>query len=231
MRIFISKLLVAGALFFFSASSASALAVSLGGVAGTYTSQDTVTVTVSIDVEALTGITLLSVGVLFDDTKLTYNKDASSATSYALYGGRQAYLEASSECGGTFPGPGGFGYTGGQGLGACSLRVNTTNQVNIDFVSTSLTSGTGNAGGAASFATGISNLAATLVFNVIGGSGGTAAISLTTSSPGNTIALAGGAQGTATLSGSGVVNVPEPTTALLIALGLAGLGVAGRRRA
>jgi hypothetical protein len=73
--------------------------------------------------------------------------------------------------------------------------------------------------------------AATLVFRVLQGSGGTAAISLTTSSPGNTIALAGGAQGTATLTGAGVVNVPEPTTALLIGLGLAGLGIAGRRRA
>ncbi len=213
MRIFISKLLVAGALFFFSASSASALAISLGGLGGTVTSRDTVSVTVTIDTEALNGITLLSVGVLFDDTKLTYNKGASSATSYALYlgGGSRGYLTASSTCGG-YP-------TDGT---ACSLRVGTTNQVNVDYVSTALLTGTVLNG---------SWLAATLVFDVVGGSGGTAAVSLTTSSPGNTIALAGGAQGTATLTGSGVVNVPEPTTALLIGLGLAGLGVAGRRRA
>ena len=213
MRIFISKLLVAGALFFFSASSASALAISLAGLGGTVTSRDTVSVTVTIDTEALNGITLLSVGVLFDDTKLTYNKGASSATSYALYlgGGSRGYMTASGTCGG-YPNDG----------TACSLRVGTTNQVNVDYVSTALLTGTVLNG---------AWLAATLVFDVVEGSGGTAAISLSTSSPGNTIALAGGAQGTATLTGAGVVNVPEPTTALLIGLGLAGLGVAGRRRA
>jgi len=211
MRIFIGKLLVAGALFFFSASTASALAVSLGGLDATAAPGGTVSVTVTIDTEATTGIVLLSVGVLFDDTKLSYDKPASSATSYALYGGRGGggFLAASSTCGG-YP-------TDGT---ACSLRVGTTNQVNVDYVSADLSNGTANTG---------SFLAATLVFNVIGSSG-TAAISLTTSSPGNTVTLGSG-PGTATLSGSGIVTIPEPTTALLIGLGLAGLGVAGRRRA
>ena len=211
MRIFIGKLLVAGALFFFSASTASALAVSLGGLDATAAPGGTVSVTVTIDTEATTGIVLLSVGVLFDDTKLSYDKPASSATSYALYGGRGGggFLSASSTCGG-YP-------TDGT---ACSLRVGTTNQVNVDYVSADLSNGTANTG---------SFLAATLVFNVIGSSG-TAAISLTTSSPGNTVTLGSG-PGTATLSGSGIVTIPEPTTALLIGLGLAGLGVAGRRRA
>jgi hypothetical protein len=212
MRIFIGKLLVAGALFFFSASTASALAVSLGGLDATAAPGGTVSVTVTIDSEATTGIVLLSVGVLFDDTKLSYDKPASSATSYALYGGRGGggFLAASSTCGG-YP-------TDGT---ACSLRVGTTNQVNIDYVSADLTNGTVNTG---------SFLAATLVFNVLPGASGDAAVSITTSSPGNTVTLAGGA-GTATLSGSGIVTIPEPTTALLIGLGLAGLGVAGRRRA
>jgi len=221
MRIFISKLLVAGALFFFSASSASALAISLGGLDATAAAGTTgsVSVTVTIDAGALTGITLLSVGVLFDDTKLVYNKGLSSVASYALFGGRSGngFLQASSLCDG-YPSPGGFGTNSG----ACSIRVNTTNQVNVDYVSASLSGGTQEVG---------SWLAATLVFDVLPATSGTAAISITTSSPGNTIALAGGAQGTATLSGSGVVNIPEPTTALLIGLGLAGLGVAGRRRA
>jgi hypothetical protein len=219
MRIFISKLLVAGALFFFSASSASALAISLGGLDATAAPGGTVSVTVTIDTEALTGITLLSVGVLFDDTKLSFNQAASAnVTSYALFGARGVgFLQASDLCGG-YPAPGGVLANDG----ACQLRVNTTNQVNIDYVSASLGGGTATTG---------SWLATTLVFNVLPATSGTAAISLTTSSPGNTIALAGGAQGTATLTGAGVVNVPEPTTALLIGLGLAGLGIAGRRRA
>ena len=204
--------LAVAAAFLLGASSASALAISLGGLPVDTVPGGTVSVTVTIDTGATTGIVLLSVGVLFDDTKLSYDKPASSATSYALYGGRGGggFLAASSTCGG-YP-------TDGT---ACSLRVGLTNQVNVDYVSADLTNGTANTG---------SFLAATLVFNVIGTSG-TAAISLSTSSPGNTIALGGGAQGTATLSGAGVVNIPEPTTALLIGLGLAGLGVAGRRRA
>jgi len=212
MRIFIGKLLVAGALFFFSASTASALAVSLGGLDATAAPGGTVSVTVTIDTEATTGIVLLSVGVLFDDTKLSYDKPASSATSYALYGGRGGggFLAASSTCGG-YP-------TDGT---ACSLRVGTTNQVNVDYVSADLSNGTANTG---------SFLAATLVFNVLPGVFGDAAISLSLSSPGNTVTLGSG-PGTATLSGSGIVTIPEPTTALLIGLGLAGLGVAGRRRA
>jgi hypothetical protein len=173
-----------------------------------------VSVTVTIDTEATVGIVLLSVGVLFDDTKLSYDKPASSATSYALYGGRGGggFLGASSTCGG-YP-------TDGT---ACSLRVGTTDQVNIDYVSADLSNGTANTG---------SFLAATLVFNVLPGAFGDAAIDLSISSPGNTVTLAGG-PGTATLSGSGVVSlpIPEPTTALLLGLGLAGLGVAGRQRA
>ena len=88
MRIFISKLLVAGALFFFSASSASALAISLGGLDATAAPGSTVSVTVTIDTETLTGITLLSVGVLFDDAKLTYNKGLSSATMWMQLAGQ-----------------------------------------------------------------------------------------------------------------------------------------------
>jgi len=221
MRIFISTLL-ATALLAFSASSASALAISLGGASGSTVNGAQVSVTVSIDTEGTTGIVTLSVGVLFDDAQLTYNQGASSTTSYTLYNtvtnpktgvvGPGTYLDAASSCGGAYP-------TGGAG---CALRVGTTNQVNVDFISTGFPT-TGTTGGT-------TDLMATLVFDVIGTSG-SAAISLSLTSPGNVIGDANGGAIAATTSGSGSVSiVPEPTTALLVGLGLAGLGIAGRRR-
>ncbi len=222
MRILINRMLVTALLFFFSAASASALTVTMGGVSGqTVTTGDSLSVTVSLDVGTTTGITLLSIGVLFDDSQLSYDQAASTTTSYLLYGGKGGggYLKASTTCGG-------YPQTAPAG---CSLRVGTTNQVNVDFVSADLTNGTANTTG--SSAGGAAPLLATLVFSVTG-TGGSAAISLSQSSPGNVIGLAGGASTTATLAGSGSVNiVPEPTTALLVGLGLAGLAVAGRRKA
>ncbi len=191
------------------AGSASALAISLGGLDVTAAPGGQVSVTVTIDTEALTGITLLSVGVLFDDTRLSYNKAASSVQSYALYGGRgSGFLGASSLCGG-YPGDG----------TACSLRVNTTNQVNIDYVSSDLTNGTQNTG---------SWQAVTLVFTVQPGAPAAPILDLSVTSPGNTIALAGGGQGVATL-----VVVPEPGIAglsLAALLTVTTLRVRGRRK-
>ena len=222
MRILINRLLVSALLFFFSAASASAISITMAGASGqtVTTGVDQVSITVTLDTEATTGITLMSIGLLFDDTQLSYNQAASSTTSYILYdagvkaGG--AYLSASSTCGGGFGSP-------GAGSG-CSIRVGTTNQVNVDYVNSDLLNGTGagNVGVAA---------LATLVFDVIG-VGGSAAFSLTQTGPGNVIGQPGGASTTATLAGAGSVNiVPEPTTALLVGLGLAGLAVAGRRKA
>ncbi|HIL80307.1 MAG TPA: PEP-CTERM sorting domain-containing protein, partial [Myxococcales bacterium] len=64
------------------------------------------------------------------------------------------------------------------------------------------------------------------------GTSGFASIALSQTAPGNVIGQPGGTSTTGTLnSGAGGVNIiPEPTTALLVGLGLAGLGVAGRRR-
>ena len=213
MRLFMINML-ATALLLFGASSASALAISLGGATATAGVGSQVSVTVSMDTESTTGITLLSVGVLFDDAELSYNQGASTTTSYILYGGKGGggYMKASSTCGG-------YPQTAPAG---CSIRVGTTNQVNVDFVSVDLTNGTQNTG---------ATLLATLVFDVTAVGDGSAAISLSLTSPGNVIGLPGGASGTATLSGNGVVTTPEPTTALLVGLGLMGLGVAGRKRA
>ncbi len=223
MRTFICNLL-ATALLVFSASSASALAISLGGASGSAATGTQVSVTVSIDAEGTTGIVTLSVGVLFDDAQLAYNIGASSTSSYTLYNtvtnpktgvvGPGTYLNAASSCGGSYLSP-----TAGAG---CALRIGTTDQINVDFISTGFPT-IGTSGGS-------TGLMATLVFDVIGVSG-PAAISLSLSSPGNVIGDANGGAIAATTSGSGSINiVPEPTTALLVGLGLAGLGIAGRRR-
>jgi len=226
MRILINRLLVSALLFFFSAASASAISITMAGASGQTVTQgvDQVTISVTLDTEATTGITLLSIGVLFDDALLAYNQGDSSATSYMFYvaaskGNPNNFLKASSLCGGYPSAPDGL-YNNS---GACEIRVGTTNQVNIDFVSADLSLGTSGTN------TGVA-LMATLVFDVIGASG-SAAISLSQSSPGNVVGQPGGTSTTATLAGAGSVSViPEPTTALLVGLGLAGLAVAGRRQ-
>jgi hypothetical protein len=229
MRIFVTSML-ATALLFFSAASASAIALTLGGANGqTVANGDQVSITVSLDVEGATGITLLSVGVSFDNTRLAYNQGASSTASYTLYNANTAakglpsngeYLQAASTCGG-YPG-------GGTG---CSFWVGVTDQVNVDYVATDLTAGTSQGTGAtAGQGTTSGGVLATLIFDVIG-TEGTANIDISITAPGNVIGLPGGASGTASLAGSGTVVIPEPTTALLVGLGLAGLAVAGRRRA
>ena len=198
------------AAFLLGASSASAISFTLAGANGQDVAPpDQVTITVSMNTEATTGITVMSVGVLFDDSQLTYNQGDSSATSYLLYGGRGGgnYLKAASTCGGLAPN------------GSCNLAL--PGQINIDYVSADLAGGTSN--------TGVATLAI-LVFDVTGPSG-FASIALSSSSPGNVVGQPGGGSVAPTLFGGAGVNViPEPTTALLVGLGLVGLGVAGRRK-
>jgi len=217
--------LLAAALVAFSASSAAAAVITMAGVVGQELNQgDRFEVSVTLDTDGTTGITLLSIGVLFDDTKLAYVKGATEtfATSYMFYsaptkGNPNNFLKASSTCGG-YPSPGGY-YTNS---GDCSLRVNTTNQVNLDFVSADLAAGTsGNNTGVAQMAN--------LVFEVLDtAEDGAAVVELSQTSPGNVIGQPGGGSTTATLLGGGVVNVPEPGVA---GLSLAALLTVGGLRA
>jgi len=201
MRFFITNLL-ATALVVFAAGSASAIGLTLAGANGQLVGVgDSVTVTVTLDAD-VTGIVLISTGVLFDDTILSYNQGASSSPTYILYvNGKTPYMTPATN--------------------PPELRIGTTNQVNVDWTATSLTAGSGGTG---------VELLATLVFDVIAVGDGVADIGLSITSPGNIVQLAGGINTTATLRGAGTVITPEPTTALLVGLGLLGLGVAGKRR-
>ena len=214
MRMFIVNLLAAAVLAF-SASSAGAISLALAGADGqTVNPGEQFSVTVTLDTEATTGITLMSIGVLFDETQLDYKKDLSSTTSYLLYGGKGGggYLNASSLCGGGYGAP-----TAGSG---CSLRVNTTNQVNIDYVSADLTNGTQN--------TGMGILLVTLVFEVKAGAvpGGSATLTLSQTSPGNVIGQPGGGSTTATLTPDGDTTPPGVATIIVPEPGVAGLSLA-----
>jgi len=217
MRILINALLVT-TLLALSATTATAISLSLDIPSSDFSPGDQFSVSVNLDTEADLGIVLLSVGVLFDDTRLSFNQAASSTASYLLYSGAgktATFLESSC----------GFGVLGGT-AGCAYIRLGTTNQVNVDFLSNDLLTG-------APLGTQITGapLMATLIFDVVGPSG-FAPIDISITSPGNIIQFTGGATGTASLSNGagGVVILPEPTTVLLLGLGLAGLGLTRRRQ-
>jgi len=203
------------ALFAAVAGPASAIMITLDGADGQVVLPGSqISVTVHLDTEDTKFITLLSIGVLFDSSRLSYVQNLSSTTSYILYGGKLGggWMKAGSTCGG-------YPQLNSQG---CDLRVGTSNQINIDYVSTDLQGGTKNTGAAQ---------LVTLVFDVLS-KPGNAAISLSQTSLGNVIGQPDGQPVTANLMGNGHVSViPEPTTALLVGLGIAGFCVGGRNRA
>ncbi|MEE3328814.1 MAG: PEP-CTERM sorting domain-containing protein [Myxococcota bacterium] len=188
------------------ATSASAYATTMtSNFSGLYIATgDTVTITVSFDSEGEADISLLSVSVLFSDDQFSLDEGASSSPSYALYvaGGKanQYLIPASTNM---------------------TLRTGTSDQILLDWQNTALPGGNRDPG---------SFDMATLVFRryAIGWSG-VARFALSNSSPGNILQLSDGSNPTNHVSGDFDL-VPEPSTALLVGLGLAGLGVAGRRR-
>jgi hypothetical protein len=191
---------------------------------------DTVTVTVDFSTDdfgtgaAANNLQVLSVSVLFDDAVMTYSPrgSGSEAPTYALYiaGGR---------------GPVSFGEL----TTNLTIRAGTSNQVLLDWSSTAVPSGTrdpcGNYGTypadpAAPSGNACGFTMAVLQFTVHT-AGADATFTLSNSSPGNVISLGDGSNPGNPVSGAFTVStIPEPTTALLVGLGLAGLGVAGRRR-
>jgi len=218
MRLLITNVL-AMALLMFGAASANAFSTSMssnyGG--GDLSTSDTVTVTVDFDSTG-NDIAILSVSVLFNEAVVSWDQGASSSPTYALYvaGGRAnvSLAELSTNM---------------------TIRAGTSNQILLDWSSNSLPSGTRDQCGdygtyPVNGGNGCGFTMATLVFHVDNQSDD-AAFTLSNSSPGNIFQLGDTSQPGNAVSGDFIVTTPEPTTALLVGLGLLGLGVAGRRRA
>ena len=231
MRILTLNLL-AVALLLFGATSASAFAVSMtarGSVSSLSTS-DTVTVDVFLDADG--GITIFSVAVVNSNpAALLYDAAASAAlplhpqapTFGGSSGAQPSYIL--------------YTPTGGMGMPATYLKplqtpaflnfppaTPGTEQVNINYVENALGTTT---------ATGTGIYVASMVFHVVGAlTTETLSLAFTTS---NVIQSGIVVTGPGTIGISSPItltgHLPEPTTAMLIGLGVLGLLLAGRRRA
>ena len=204
MRLLITNLL-ASALLIFGAASAHAFATTMTSNYSNGTVLgvgDTVEVTVNFDSEGAADISLLSVSVLFNDTIFSW--DGGTSPTYALYvsGGKgNSYLIPATT--------------------NLTLRTGTSDQILLDWQNTALPGGNRDPG---------QFDMAVLSFTVQDLGAGVASFTLSNSSPGNVLQLSDGSNPVNAISGDFDVVTPEPTTALLVGLGLAGLGVAGRRR-
>ena len=211
--------------FFLAASSAQAFSTTMTSnytPGDILTTGDTVTVTVDFDTEGANELAIVSVSVLFNDEIMAWNQAGSASPTYALYAGRA-------------------GVAMGNLSTNMTLRTGTSDQILLDWSSNGILTGQGSTLGCGPFGTfpavpGSPSgntcgwTMATLVFSVIDAKGD-AAFTVSNSSPGNILQLIDNSTPANPVSGDFVVTTPEPTTALLVGLGLLGLGVAGRRRA
>ena len=206
--------LLAAALMLFSVSIASASSITL--VPTTPTNPVNVGDTVSFDIVAdITDINVLvfGVGVLFDPNVLTYEPGQSGASgTYILYSVGAGSVPT------TWLKPQADPWQIWAGSKPAGLE-----QVNVNWIAQTFVDNVG------SQATGTGILLGNISFTASGPGATDVALSFDV---GGTIFNVGGDDVSAGVPVNSVpVVVPEPTTALLVGLGMVGLGVAGRRRA
>lgn len=235
MRLLISNLL-ATMLLLLGASVASAVSFTMTNNyngSDVLTASDTVTVQLFLNTQGALDLVIADVGVQFDGAILAFDEGASSMTSYLLYtlgvGGKppipSRWLQPLENHinGGTIFTPD-FDATPKLFTGTIPDLV-TVGYRTPDFGGTR-TTGTD------------PNYLATLVFHVIGAGDGEADVTILMTTANNVtqqqlvlgVPTPVDITGSVTTSGSFAVITPEPGTAIMVGLGLAGLAVAGKRR-
>jgi hypothetical protein len=191
MRLLITTIL-SSAVLFFSAVSASAFATTINSTSagGNVDIGDIIEVTMTFDTEGEIDVTLISVGLLFDDAVWTYRDDLFFAATYALYGAAKSnYFVPAS--------------TNGE------LRVGVDFQANGDWLSSGIPDGTDTAG---SFDMGAFYFEAVAedetLFEICG------------DCPGNVLQLGDGSTPPNNISGDFIVTVPEASAVGLSAAAL-----------
>lgn len=190
---------------------------------GTHTG-DLLTYDLYLDIPVNDGLVNFSMGVLFDPTFVSYRQDLSVSNDDGLL-----YTPGSGKMPGSWlepvvgSGPDPFA-PDGPGFDTWPTPPPGLAQVNVDFRNQNL--------GAPTSGTGTGVYLGTIVFEALSRQGYTQ-IQMTFDAGGNTFNINGVDESSSVSVGMDFIgiNTPEPTTALLVGLGIVGLGMTRRRRA